>query len=169
MNTSRHGAPPSGPSCAPFATATLSLVLLTAACTSIFTLGQSRSDTRVLAGVWVDSVLATPTDTLAWKLDANGANRTLEIHVIRDSAMRVTTKQREQQHGHWYLRGALADTAGRALCFKARPRDGGICYRFQLDTLAKPLDEGHPPRRLLVAGYPGRADARTRVLVERLP
>ena len=38
-----------------------------------------------LVGVWIDSAKATPTDTIAWILGADGDDRTLHVHVSRDA------------------------------------------------------------------------------------
>jgi hypothetical protein len=154
-------------------TALAGLMLFSTACTAVSKLAPRAMDTHSLAGVWVDSTKATPTDTVAWKLDPNGSDWTLEIRVLRDSLMRVTTEQHVTRYGYWYLRGALADTAGRALCIKVRPRDGATCYAFELDTVRAargdaPVADGAPRRRLVVLGYQGQQHKRTRVLIERL-
>jgi len=148
---------------------TLSVMLLTTSCAAISKLVPRGMDTHSLAGVWVDSTRATPTDTVAWKLDPSGSDWTLEIRVLRDSAMRVTTQRSETRYGYWYLQGALADTAGRALCIKVRPRDGATCYAFEFDTLSSARGGGPPRRRIVVLGYQGQQHKRTRVLIERLP
>lgn len=119
-----------------------------------------------IAGVWIDSSHVTPQDTLAWVLSSDGQDRTLHI-TVADSAGLVTTRQRQVRHGSWFLSGALGDTARRAICFKQRPRDGGTCVRFHIDTLT---GGGAPPRRrLVISGYPGQHQTRDRVLLERLP
>ena len=168
MNTRRQMASRSAVSerVAPLA---LSLMLLTSSCTAVMKLAPRGMDTHTLAGVWVDSTKATPTDTVAWKLDPNGSDWTLEIRVVRDGAMRVRTERSETRYGYWSLQGALADTAGRALCIKVRPRDGATCYAFEFDTLRSPPDDGPVRRRMVVLGYQGQQHRRTRVLIERLP
>jgi hypothetical protein len=147
----------------------LSLMLFTTSCAAVSRLVPGAMDTHSLAGVWVDSTKATPADTIAWKLDPNGSDWTLEIRIVRDSAMRVTTERRETRYGYWYLQGVLTDTAGRALCIKVRPRDGATCYAFELDTLPAPQGGGPARRRMVVLGYQGQQHKRTRVLIERLP
>lgn len=143
-------------------------ILLLAGCatgSALFSAGPRPSE---IAGVWVDSSKATPSDTVAWVLAPSGEDRTLEIQVVRDDAMRVTTKRIEKRYGLWFLRGSLADTASRAICFKERPRDGASCVAFQLDTLRSGTG-GAPRRRLLVLGFKGHQHTRNRVLYERLP
>ncbi len=147
----------------------LGLALLVAACASGSALFHQRPDARELAAVWVDADKATPTDTVAWRFDPNGADWTLDIRVVRNSTGRATAEQRVKRYGYWYLQGALADTTRRALCFKARPRDGGTCYPFQLDTFPESAPDGIRRRRLVVLGYVGQRHARSRVLLERLP
>lgn len=142
-------------------------LLCASACVGVSTAAAPGSRTRDIAGIWVDSAKATPTDTVAWRLDANGADWTLRIRVVRDSANRLTTEQQATRYGYWYVEGTSTDTTQRAICFKKRPRDGGTCYAFRLDT----LDGGSAParRRIVVAGYRGQQHTRTRVLLERLP
>lgn len=147
----------------------IGLVSFASACTPFHHLTAYHSDLRALAGVWMDSVKRSPTDTVAWRLDPNGADWTLEIHVVSDSVRGVRSEQRAKRYGYWYLDGAVSDTAGRMICFKKRPRDGGTCYPFRLDTLPATGTEGQPRRRLIVDGYAGEQHQRTRVLFERLP
>ena len=139
------------------------------ACAPFHHLTAYHSDLRALAGVWVDSVKRSPTDTVAWRLDPNGADWTLEIHVVSDSVRGIRNEERAKRYGYWYLDAAVSDTAGRMICFKKRPRDGGTCYPFRLDTLSATGTEGQPRRRLIVDGYAGEQHQRTRVLFERLP
>ena len=124
---------------------------------------------RSLAGMWIDSARVTPEDTLAWRLDPNGSDWVVRIRVVRDSANRATTERRDKRYGYWYLRGALDDTLHRTLCFKQRPRDGGTCYPFHMDTLPAPAGSDRPRRQITIAGYRGQREARIRVLIERLP
>ena len=145
------------------------MISFAAACTPFHHMAAYHSDLRALAGVWVDSVKRSPTDTVAWRLDPNGADWTLEIHVVSDSGRAVRSEQRAKRYGYWYLDGAVSDTAGRMICFKKRPRDGGTCYPFRLDTLPATGKEVQLRRRLIVDGYAGEQHQRTRVLFERLP
>ena len=147
----------------------MGFVSFASACTPFHRLTEYHSDLRALAGVWVDSVKRSPADTVAWRLDPNGADWTLEIHVVSDSGRGVRIEQRAKRYGYWYLDGAVSDTAGRMICFKKRPRDGGTCYPFRLDTLPATGKEVQLRRRLIVDGYAGEQHQRTRVLFERLP
>ena len=147
----------------------MGLVSFALACTPFHHMTAYHSDLRSLAGVWVDSVKRSPADTVAWRLDPNGADWTLEIHVVSDSGRGVRIEQRAKRYGYWYLDGAVSDTAGRMICFKKRPRDGGTCYPFRLDTLPATGNEVQLRRRLIVDGYAGEQHQRTRVLFERLP
>ena len=145
------------------------VTVLAPACVGLSTVISPDPHAHDLAGVWIDSAKATPSDTVAWRLDRNGADWTLRITVARDDSNRVTTEQRETRYGYWYVEGSLADTSGRALCFKTRPRDGGTCYPFRLDTLAAGTTDSRPRRQLVISGYRGQQHTRTRVLVERVP
>lgn len=140
-----------------------------AACTPFHHVAAYHSDLRTLAGVWVDSVKRSPTDTVAWRLDPNGADWTLEIHVVSDRVRGGRSEQLAKRYGYWYLDGAVSDPARRMICFKKRPRDGGTCYPFTLDTLPATGIAGLRQRRLIVDGYAGEQHQRTRVLFERLP
>lgn len=147
----------------------MGLISCAAACTPFHHVTAYHSDLRALAGVWVDSVKRSPTDTVAWRLDPNGADWTLEIHVVSDSVRGARSEQQAKRYGYWYLDGTASDPAGRMICFKKRPRDGGTCYPFRLDTLPATGAEGLQRRRLMVDGYVGEKHQRTRVLFERLP
>lgn len=118
-----------------------------------------------LVGRWFDVDGATAMDTVAWVLGAGGDDRTLRVRVRRDSAGRTHVDREDRRRGSWYVKGAMSDTARRALCFKKRPRDGGTCRSFRLDTLP-----GDPPRRrLTVLGYPGEHDVTARIFWDRAP
>ena len=139
--------------------------LFGAACAGRSALGWSAaSRARTLAGDWVDSAKATPTDTTAWRLGADGSDWTVTVHVRREGLAGAAAVERATRYGYWYLQGALADSVGRGLCFKKRPRDGATCYPFQVDTI---VVSGEPRRRLRVSGYAGQRHTRTRVLIER--
>lgn len=152
--------------------ASLAAGLLAAGCASAgggwFQLGPHPA---ALAGVWVDSSSATPTDTVAWVLAANGQDRTLVVHVLPSKGGGANTTpapvtRRETRYGFWYLKGALGDTARQALCFQRRVRDGASCAPFRLDTV--PAGAGTATRRRLrVLGFGGAHRTGGRVLVER--
>ena len=118
-----------------------------------------------LAGIWIDVVKTTPTDTLAWLLESDGADRTLEVRYERDESGVMSRQEHKRSYGFWYMDGRLQDTSSRAVCFKPHPRAGPTCYRFRVDTLAT----SPPRRRLTVLGYRGNHSTADRVLVERLP
>ena len=141
--------------------------LVLSGCLAGVTWGRPGPTLSALTGIWVDSSKATPTDTVAWMLTPEGYDMTLAIKVTRDSLNRPTSTRTETRHGFWYLQGSLADTAGRALCFKKRPRDGPTCSAFRLDTIRAPV-AAPSRRRLLVLSYSGRVNTRDRVLLERL-
>lgn len=113
-----------------------------------------------LVGEWIDLAHTTRGDTALWVLQEDGDD--LARHVVADSAGggagRVASTRR---YGHWQLRGDLADTAARAICFSNRPgRSAPTCLAFSLDTLAVPA-------RLAVLGYEGAHHAGTREFVRR--
>ncbi len=130
---------------------------------------EMRQHPVPLAGDWVDLAHATPSDTSVWRLRADGAD--LTVHVLArpaagaaSGAASTAAQTRASRHGIWFLRGALADTAARALCFNSRPgRNPTSCVRFALDT----LPDG--TRRLVLRNYRGTHAAATRTLVERRP
>ena len=115
--------------------------------------------------MWIDVAKTTPTDTLAWLLEPNGADRTLQVRQLRDDAGEVRREELRRSYGAWYMSGELRDTTGRALCFKPHARFGPTCFGFRLDTLtAAPVR-----RRLTIIGYRGNHSTADRVLIERLP
>jgi hypothetical protein len=139
-------------------------LLLTAACASgsgsWFSFGPRPPE---IAGVWIDVALTSPSDTVAWILAPNGADRTRHTSVTRDGRGALSVAVRETSNGFWYLSGRLEDTTNRAICYKRRARDGGTCLRFRMDTLPTPLFI----RRLTVLGYRGERLKEERVFVER--
>lgn len=121
---------------------------------------ELRQRPAPLAGDWVDPKHVAPGDTSVWRLAPDGADLRVRVRA-RPDAGTVTTTSR---YGAWFLRGALADTAGRALCFAPRrTRSATWCLHFALDTLA----DGR--RRLVIARYHGTHETATRTLVERRP
>lgn len=143
-------------------------MVLIAACAPIRAVtGYFRYDNPPqLAGTWVDSARATPTDTVAWVLGARGLDQTLTIRrgVGPDGA--PTRTEQLDGYGYWYTRdvGAAAD-AGH-ICFRSRARGRDACFPFTLTRL--PADAaGRARRRLAIIGYAGRRDTRDRILIER--
>jgi hypothetical protein len=122
-----------------------------------------------VAGTWVEVVNATPEDTVVWRLDPNGADWKLLVRVVRDGAGHISTNQTVKRNGYWYLRGALTDTAERALCFKARPRDGETCFKFDLDSVGYSERAARVQRRMVLLAYRGLQYTGDRVLLERFP
>jgi hypothetical protein len=142
--------------------ASLALVL-TAACASgsgsWFSFGPRPPE---LAGVWIDVALTTSSDTVAWILAPNGADRTMHKFVRRDSRGVPSVVVHETSNGFWYLSGRLEDTTHRAICYKRRARDGATCVRFRMDTVASPRSF----RRLRVLDYRGEPLKEERVFVD---
>ena len=118
-----------------------------------------------LVGTWVDVGKATATDTIAWELAANGADRTLSISVRPGTLGVPTRSENVATHGTWYGSGELADTVRRQLCFKHRARSAPTCFAFRLDTLAT----APVRRRLTVLQYHSTHSTDDRVLLERTP
>lgn len=138
------------------------LMVIASGCGStggLFTYGPRPPE---LAGVWVDSSKSTPTDTIAWTLAENGEDGTLHISVGWDHGVASISETRTH-YGNWYVDGTIADSAGRRLCIKRRPRDGPTCSRFRLDSPA------NSARRLAILGYRSAHHVGDRVLFERLP
>lgn len=128
----------------------------------------SRPTPAALVGRWVDSSTATPTDTVVWILAANGADQTMVVHVPRDADGVPRVERHTSTYGAWYQRGAMADTAGRAICFDPKGRNFGSCYAFRLDTVRAAGAEA-ARRRLVIVQYRGAHYTRDRILVERTP
>lgn len=141
------------------------LLLSTGACASSGGLFSVGPKPRELVGIWIDSAKATPSDTIAWILGADGDDRTLHIHVSRDAKGVASVETDDKRYGFWYSSGEMADTASLKLCVKRRARDGGTCTHFRLDTTTtQPLR-----RRLTLYGYRTSHGINDRVLLERLP
>ena len=145
---------------------TLMLILgvLSACATSggLFTAGPRPPE---LVGTWVDVGKATTTDTVAWVLAPNGADRTLSISVHPGTPGVPTRSENVATHGTWYGSGEFADTVRRQFCFKHRARSAPTCFAFRLDTVAtNPVR-----RRLTVLQYRGTHSTDDRVLLERTP
>lgn len=119
-----------------------------------------------LAGIWIASAKATPTDTVAWVLAPNGEDLTLVVYVRPATTAASAVTRRETRYGFWYLSGALGDAMRQAICVKRRARDGAACAPFRLDTI--PAAAGVPARRRLrVLGSRGDHHTRDRGLLER--
>jgi len=119
---------------------------------------------RQLVGTWVDSSLATPTDTVAWVLGAHGLDETLTIHVARDSTGAVTRQEHREGYGYWYAPGSgVAADSGR-ICFRSRARGHDVCYPYHVTVVSV---AGRERRRLKVDGYQGRQHTRDRILIAR--
>ena len=143
---------------------TLILGVLSACATSggLFSAGPKPPE---LVGTWIDIGKATATDTTAWVLAPNGADRTLSISVRPGLHGMPTRYETVATHGTWYGAGQFADTVRRQLCFKYRARSGPTCFAFRLDTLAT----GPVRRRLTVLQYHSTHSTGDRVLLERKP
>jgi hypothetical protein len=141
-------------------------LVLSAACASgsgnWFSFGPRPPE---LAGVWIDVAQTSPSDTVAWILAPNGADRTMHKTVRPDSRGVPTVAVHEISNGLWYLSGRLEDTTNRAICYKRRARDGATCLRFRMDTVATPRFL----RRLTVLGYRGERLKEPRVFVDMRP
>lgn len=145
-------------------TALTLMFAITAGCASanggLFSLGPRP---RALAGVWIDSVRTSATDSSLWVLEAKGNERSVRISAA--SAMAGQRRTERSPERSWYLLGDLTDTTRRSLCVKRRPRDGATCSHFRLDTLRL---AGTLRRRLIVMRGDDRAAPGT-VFLERLP
>lgn len=142
----------------------ISLLIMTSCASSggLFSVGPKPHE---LVGVRVDSAKATPTDTIAWILGADGDDRTLHIHVSRDAKGAPSVQTDDKRYGHWYSSGDIGDTASLQLCVKRRAREGGTCTHVRLDTTTT-----FPTRRrLTLHGYRTLHGVNDRILLERLP
>lgn len=138
--------------------------LLLAACASGLSLGGGAgAHPAALVGAWVDSVKSSPADSSYWMLSSSGDDAARRVR--RTSPDSVPTVE-QRHYGYWYLRGALADTADRAICFTKRPgRSAPTCIPFALDSTSS---GGRSRRRLVVYGYEGRHSSGARVLLEAM-
>ena len=140
------------------------IVVVAAGCASGSHWFQAGPRPSELVGVWIDVEKTTEADTVAWVLEEDGDDRTLHLRVLRDTGGGTRIERNDRRYGSWYLFGDIADTAGRMICFKQRPRDGATCRTFRLDSLpGLPLH-----RRLTILGYPGEHHVSGRVLVQRV-
>ena len=122
---------------------------------------STRRHPTPLAGEWLDAKKTTAADTSVWLLAPDGGDYTLHV-LVQPGDGPSSTVTRRTRHGLWFLRGPLADTAARALCFNSRPgRNPTYCTAFALDTLPGGT------RRLVLRGYHGTHEVATRTLVER--
>ena len=119
-----------------------------------------------VSGEWIDVRHAAPNDTSLWVLRADGYDGTAHLVQTQTSAG-LTPVRHQTRYATWYLRGTLADSANRMICFARRlGRDGLTCLRFSLDTIAT---SAGPRRRMVVSGYPGEHTTGDRVLIARDP
>lgn len=117
-----------------------------------------------LAGTWVDSSLATPTDTVAWVLGERGLDQTLTIHVGGDAP--GGRSERLEGYGYWYVAGDAPPADTGRICFRSRARGRDACFDYRVSTLP-PDAAGRARRRLLIVAYQGRRHTRDRILIER--
>lgn len=144
------------------------LVLLIATAIGCRSLYAPSPKPAQLVGVWVDSASATATDTVAWVLAADGADRTLHLHVTVDSAGRSHVSRDERGYSSWYVDGTMGDTLQQSICVQNHAgRRESNCSRFILDTLPT-SPGGTVRRRLRIFGYCSRHHTGDRVLLERL-
>ena len=134
------------------------VVLLAAAVAPPGRLDRRHPD--AVAGEWIDLRHTTAADTAVWVLAPSGDDATLRI-VVDPVKGRVEVRK---HYGRWWVDGALADSAGRRLCFVHRPgRQGGACIAFTVDTVDAPV----PRTRLTLHGYRGEHHTGDRVLLAR--
>ena len=119
-----------------------------------------------LAGTWVDSARATPTDTVAWVLCDRGLDQTLTIHRASPGAGDEGRTAQLDGYGYWYARNVAPAADSGQICFRSRARGRDACFPFQL-TRQPASDAGPGRRRLMIVGYVGRRDTRDRILIER--
>ncbi|MEA3245829.1 MAG: hypothetical protein U9Q74_06705 [Gemmatimonadota bacterium] len=144
--------------------ATLASFAMVSACAAV---GYFRySYPSRIAGTWVDSSLATPTDTIGWVLGVRGLDQTLAKHLVADSTDGGHWTEDISGYGYWYVPGGepAADT-GR-ICFRSRGRGRDACFRYQLGAERLGPD-AQPRRRLLIVAYQGLHHTRDRILLER--
>lgn len=114
-----------------------------------------------LTGEWVDVRHTAPGDTSLWVLRANGYDGAARLVVDASGVERRS----EERYGSWYVRGDVADSMSRAICFAKRiGRDGATCISFSIDTVSA---EGRQRRRLIVHSYRGQHYTGDRELLER--
>lgn len=136
------------------------LALLAAGACATLHLGALPRDPS-LVGEWIDVRHAAPEDTSLWVLRADGYDGTAHVHRLPGGVV----ERQDSKYGRWYLRGSIADSAHRAICFARRlGRDGATCVGFSLDTIAGPAG---PLRQLVVRGYEGQHTTGDRILIER--
>lgn len=121
-----------------------------------------------LAGTWVDSALASPSDTVAWILGPGGLDQTLTLH--RDDSARESTRwiSHVQGYGYWYVPGGLHPAGHGRICFRSRARGHDSCYPYAISIVAAPGGATPARRRMVIFGYRGLRHTRDRVLYRRL-
>jgi hypothetical protein len=116
-----------------------------------------------LAGLWADSALATPTDTVAWVFLGNGTRLWRHTVVRHNASGNRVIEATQKRAGSWYFKGRLTDSINRQLCSYKRARDWGTCVHFSLDSILTPLRSGEKTlrRRLVLRQYAGGHSAAT--------
>lgn len=120
-----------------------------------------------LVGTWVDSALATSTDTIAWVLGPRGLDKTLSVHVGPAAESASGRTETVAGYGYWYVRGGLASVDTGHICFRSRARGRDACFAYELSMALAPTAAAPQRRRLLIVAYEGRRHTRDRVLLER--
>jgi hypothetical protein len=124
-------------------------LLATSGCAFLF---LSEPYPSTLTGMWLDSTTAIASDSSFWMLMPNGEERTLRVVAVRAvDGSRRWERNVGPVDQWWHVEGRLSDTTNRRLCITIRPRGGGGCHRFDLDTV-KVGDRTQ--RRLVVYAYP---------------
>jgi hypothetical protein len=151
--------------CRRLAAAALTLPMLASSCRATSLVGgEMRNHPAQLVGEWVDSAESTAADTALWILSASGEDASQHLRPRPDGTF---ARSAARHYGYWFLQGALADAARRAICFTNRPgRSAATCLPFDIDsTPGAPMAR----RRLLVRGYQGAHHTADRVLLARRP
>lgn len=112
-----------------------------------------------LSGTWVDSSLATPTDTVAWVLGPRGLDQTLTRH---RSATGDWT-ERLDGYGYWYVAGRAERADTGQVCFRSRARGRDACFAYA----TRESTGATTPRRLVIYAYQGLHHTRDRILFRR--
>lgn len=117
------------------------------------------SNPASLAGTWVDSSLATPTDTVAWVLGPRGLDQTLTRH--RTPAGEWS--ERLDGYGYWYVVGRAERSDSGQICFRSRARGRDACFAYASRRAAG----ANTPERLVIYAYRGLHHTRDRILLRR--
>lgn len=127
------------------------------------------SNPQRLVGAWVDSALATPTDTVAWVLGPRGVDQRLARHFASTEGGAAKWNESLDGYGYWYVPGRAATADTGRICFRSRARGRDACFPYQLGTAQAAADgaQERPRKRLLIVAYQGQHHTRDRVLIER--